>query len=123
MGGPPPSAIEGRIPEGRRPMTPETLGLDPVWPVLQVAALVVGAAVLAGWLYRGGPTASTAWRGRILAALRVLAVAGIAALFLNPIRTRAEKEASRPPLLVLVDTSHSMATRDVAGKTRFEAVK
>lgn len=104
-------------------MTSETLSLDPVWPLLQVVALALGAAVLAGWLYRAGPAIPGRHRLWVLMAMRLAVVVGVAALLLNPIRTRAERETGRPPLFVLLDTSHSMATRDIDGRSRFQAIK
>jgi hypothetical protein len=106
-------------------MKGESFGFAPVFPLLQVAVLVLLAAVAAVWLYRREePSAS--WRGGgplLLALLRALVVTGVAALLLNPVWTRAEKETGKPPLLVLLDTSHSMAVPDVKGQPRFDAAR
>src|SRR5436309_6868594 len=62
-------------------------------------------------------------RAAALAALRALAVAAVAAALLNPVLTREQQESGRPPLLVLLDTSHSMAVADIGGRTRFSVAK
>jgi hypothetical protein len=53
----------------------------------------------------------------------VLAVATMAALLLNPVATSTSRDTTKPPFLLLIDTSHSMAVRDVDGRTRFEAAR
>src|SRR5690349_7404737 len=100
----------------------EMLGLDPVFPLLQVLFLGIAAAALAVWLYRRQETGRRNG-GLVLSILRGVAVAAIALVLLNPVRTRAQKETGKPPLLVLVDTSHSMSQADVDGKPRLEAAK
>jgi hypothetical protein len=99
------------------------MGLDPIFTLPQVVLLIALAIGLAAWLYRRAFTVTGTGRtsARALAILRVLIVAAIAALLLNPVATRTSRDTTKPPLLVLLDTSHSMSIRDVDGKTRFEA--
>src|SRR5439155_3212991 len=104
----------------------QTFGFDPVFPLLQVAAFGLLAIALALWLYRrelrGRVGELASWRVRdgtaaplthqlanspalrlaVLAALRALAVAAVAAALLNPVLTREQQESGRPPLLVLL---------------------
>jgi hypothetical protein len=99
-----------------------SLSFDPAFPILQVIALALAAVALAVWLYlrRERGTAP----GRTLTILRGAAVALVGFLLLNPVSVRTEATASgKRPLLVLVDTSHSMATPDVAGVSRLDAAR
>lgn len=59
----------------------------------------------------------------MLALLRACVITGIAFILLNPIWTQKASEHSKPPLLVLLDTSHSMAVRDVGKQRRFDVAK
>ncbi len=99
------------------------LGLDPIFPLLQVAGLGGAAVVLAIWLYRRGLRLEIRQRSIGLAALRGLAVGTVVVLLLNPVRTQSRSETGKPPLLVLLDNSHSMAVKDIDGKARFEVAR
>jgi hypothetical protein len=105
----------------------QSFGFDPVFPVLQVAGFGLLAVAVAAWLYRRGEGAALSPGARraalALACARAAVVAGVAALLLNPILTRAQQEPGKAPLLVLLDTSHSMAVPDVGGTSRFAAAK
>ncbi len=54
--------------------------------------------------------------------LRVLVIAGLLFIALNPTAVIPRRESGRPHLAVLVDTSASMATADVDGGSRLAAV-
>jgi hypothetical protein len=98
-----------------------TIGFDPAWPLPRVVALGLLAVTLAVWLsVRGGRP-----RGGALATavLRAAAMTAIAVVLLNPIFSRVEKATGKPPLLVLMDNSHSMAVPDVGGRRRFDVAK
>jgi hypothetical protein len=101
------------------------LSLDPVIPLPQAIALAVLAVALAVWLYRRGTVADTGSRrtNAILMGVRCLVVAALALLFMNPVWTQADREMGKPPLLVVLDTSKSMAVRDVAGERRFDVAR
>jgi hypothetical protein len=104
----------------------ETLALDPILPVPQVILLAVLAIAGAAWLYlkRPGRAASRpSGPARILACLRVLGIGVIVFMLLNPVLTRAHRDSGKPPLLILFDTSHSMAVKDVGAHSRFEAAR
>lgn len=98
------------------------VSFDPVFSFLQVLALCVGAVAVSVWLYLRGKS-----QGPLqvfLTVVRSLVVASIVLLLLNPIRVQSQAgKSGKAPLLILVDTSHSMSVPDVAGKPRFEAVK
>jgi hypothetical protein len=96
------------------------MSFDPIFSLPQVVLLILLAIGLAAWLYRRaivGNVANPA-AGRALAALRIVAVAIIAALLLNPVVTRTRRDPAKPPLLILIDSSHSMAVKDVDGQQR-----
>ncbi len=83
-------------------------------PVLPIPLLIAGGLVLLallGWLaWRG---AAVAWGRRVmLLGLRVLAVAVILALLLNPGRWQTEGETEPPGWALLLDQSASMAVAD-----------
>src|SRR5882672_11427761 len=103
----------------------ETLGIEPVFAaaeILLIAALAVGYTI---WLFRRATGGDSTRRNALIAllAVRVTAIAAISALLLNPVWTRSEVETTRPPLLLLFDSSHSMAVHDVNGEDRFTAAK
>lgn len=54
-------------------------------------------------------------------AMRLLVILLLLAILLNPTLLTTRKSADRPTLTLLVDTSYSMATSDLAGKSRLEA--
>jgi hypothetical protein len=100
-------------------------GFDPLFPLLQVVAFALLAIALAAWLYQRATSGERRSPRQIgaLTAIRLLVVAALALLLLNPSLTRAEKESGKPPLLVLLDTSHSMAVPDVGGKRRYDVAR
>lgn len=99
--------------------------LDPIFSTPQILLLIVAAVALAIRLYRRALSGEAAARriGTALVCLRVAAVAAIAALLLNPVVTQTNKETAKPPLLILLDASHSMAIPDAEGQTRFDAAR
>lgn len=101
-----------------------SLGFDPVLPILQMVTFGLLLVVLAVWLYRREiKTARRPWVMGMLAVMRASVITGIAFILLNPIWTEASRENSKPPLLVLVDTSHSMAVQDIGRQRRFDVAK
>ncbi len=57
-----------------------------------------------------------------LFALRAITVASLAAILLNPVREQSSKPRNEKPVLVIaIDASASMATRDVAGRSRAQS--
>jgi len=59
-------------------------------------------------------------RGGGLMVWRALLIAGLVAVMLNPHMLLPRDREAKPKLIVLLDTSASMATRDVEGGSRFE---
>jgi hypothetical protein len=65
----------------------------------------------------------TSWKGCAgPAALRLMFVAAAVMVLLNPVALLPRQQPGKPKLVLLVDTSASMATRDVDGAARGEAV-
>lgn len=98
------------------------LQFNSLLPLFQVIAIALVIVLVSIWLYRREE------RKPLIAiplmVLRGLAVAAIALLILNPVLVQSAKAPNtRPALLVLVDTSHSMAVKDVEGATRLDSVK
>lgn len=92
-----------------------------ILPVFQVLAIAAAAVALSLWLYRKEGRQKGA---RILLAIRGIAIALIGLLILNPVEIlNAAKPDGKSPILVLVDTSHSMAVPDVDGRPRIDAVR
>lgn len=90
------------------------LFLRPFFPPLIIAAAAVLALLALGWRHRRAPAGAA--RGALYTgtALRVLAVAGLAALLLGPsVVPPADTAFSRSRLSLLVDVSGSMQTADV----------
>lgn len=106
----------------------EVVGLDPLFPLFPVIALALGVLFISFWWNRGVvATERLDQRAKLLNGLRIclrtVAVGGIALLLLNPVQVRREKEQTKPPILILVDTSHSMGIKDEAGRSRLEAAQ
>jgi hypothetical protein len=85
----------------------------PPWGTRAIAAIALGLLALAAlrwWRERRG--------GAALAA-RALLVGALVFVMLNPQWVFSRQRTEKPKLVVLLDSSASMATRDVAGQTRF----
>ncbi|MGV3616811.1 MAG: VWA domain-containing protein [Fimbriimonas sp.] len=93
-----------------------------ILPVVQVLAVVLAAVALSMWLHwkevrRGGAS-------RLLLGIRAVTILIVGLLILNPVKVEsAAKPEGKSPILVLVDTSHSMAVSDVNGRPRIDAVR
>jgi len=93
----------------------------PPWGIRGVAA--VGAALLALLVLRALRERRSARLRRqvVPLVLRLAAIAGLLVVALNPTALIPQEIGGKPKLIVLIDTSASMATRDVDGKSRLEA--
>src|ERR1700722_1316056 len=103
------------------------MSFDPIFTLPQVVLLIALSVSGAAWLYQRtiqhappGLGAGGRKARRALAILRVALVAIIASLLLNPIASRTNQNSAKPPLLILIDSSRSMAIKDVDGRSRFE---
>ncbi len=93
--------------------------LLPLWLIALLIGANLAAVVVA--LRRANPLLSPA-RQRLLAAVRLLAIAGLAAVMLCPGTLTEQLNAERSRLVFLLDTSASMAMRDMPLEhSRFEA--
>ena len=89
--------------------------LAPPWSVRMIAAVALGLLALAAWRrWREG-------RGAGPLVLRALAVGALLLVMLNPQALLPREKTGKPKLIVLIDTSASMAVRDAAGKSRLGA--
>jgi hypothetical protein len=89
--------------------------LLPPWGTRGVAAMAAGLLLLAAlrwWRERRGGTALL---------VRTVLVGGLVFILLNPHQLQPHPHTEKPRLLVLLDSSASMATRDVDGESRFAA--
>lgn len=89
--------------------------LLPPWSTRAVTAIAVGLLVLAALRW---------WReqrGGAALLLRALLVGALVLVMLNPQFLLPRARAEKPRLVVLLDSSASMATRDVNGASRFSA--
>ena len=85
----------------------------PPWSTRVIAALalaLLALAVLRWWRER---------RGGAALALRVLVVGSLVFVMLNPQLLQPRQRTEKPKLVVLLDSSASMATRDAGGESRF----
>jgi len=95
--------------------------LEPVFTLPQVLAVAAFAIFAVARLYNSGGVLK---RGMVaLIGLRTAGIIAISILLLNPVRTRSDRDTQKPPLLVLLDASHSMSIPDVEGRSRFDAAK
>ena len=91
------------------------LQFDPPFLPLQTAALALLAVVAAFWLYTRWELRQRVRRNRALLLLRGAVVLLLACILLNPIVTVSAPQAQgKAPFLLLLDTSRSMNTADVA---------
>ncbi len=86
----------------------------PPWSARAVALIALGLLALAALRWRRER------RGRGPAVLRAVIVAALALVMLNPTALLPRQHPEKPKLIVLLDTSESMATRDVGGRSRLE---
>ena len=100
------------------------LVFDPLVPVPLVGLLALALGGLTLWVYwitgqRLSPT-----RRALLLILRLLLVAGVLLLLLQPSRVLVDPRAAEEKVtLVALDTSRSMRQVDVDGRSRFEAAR
>ncbi len=85
--------------------------------VVLTVMLVGVAGMLLAW--RAAARCRPIWR-RVIVMLRGLAVLGLGALALNPGRWQSETTGRDKEWVLMIDRSRSMATPDVAGKSRWE---
>ena len=78
--------------------------------ITAIVAILLLLAVIRWWRER---------RGGALLALRSVVVIGLLLVLLNPQKILPREREGKPRLVVLVDSSSSMATRDVDGDSRF----
>lgn len=88
--------------------------LAPHWSTRTIAAIAVGLVVIA--LIR----LVREKRGRLPLVLRLAVLVLLAVVLLNPQQLLPRDRETRPKLVVLVDTSSSMATPDADGRARLE---
>jgi hypothetical protein len=89
--------------------------LTPVWSERLIAALALALLALAGLRrWREG-------RGGGPLALRALAIGALALVLLNPQAPLPREQTGKPKLVILVDTSASMAVRDAEADSRLGA--
>src|SRR5687768_13853724 len=87
----------------------------PPWSTRLIAVLVLGLLGLAIWRwYREG-------RGGWALALRIAVTAALLFILLNPQTLLPRERTGKPKLVVLLDTSASMATADVGENSRLQA--
>lgn len=90
-------------------------GFFPPWSTRVVAAIALVLLALAAFRW---------WRerrGRLALVLRAVIVIALVVLMLNPQLMISRQRTEKPKVIVLLDTSASMATRDVSGESRFSA--
>lgn len=87
----------------------------PPWSTRWIGAIGLGLCLLALARWRRER------RGAALVALRVLLVAALAFVLLNPQSILPRERAGKPRLVVLLDSSASMAARDAGPDSRFGA--
>ena len=89
--------------------------LAPPWNARLIAALALGLLALAGLRRR------REGRGAWPLALRALAIAGLLLVMLNPQAILPRENTGKPSLVILLDTSASMAARDAGTDSRLGA--
>jgi len=95
----------------------------PVRLTLVIAAIVAAALVAVGLYWRGERVAAR--RSRVvLACLRTVVVLAVGFLLLNPVAVRSSAGSKgKARFFVLLDTSRSMAVKDIGGGSRFAAAQ
>ena len=93
----------------------------PPWGMTAVVAVAAGLAVCLLLRVLRERRMVRLWRHVAVVVLRLLAIAGLLFVALNPTELPKKKVRTKPRLTVLLDTSASMATEDVRGKTRLAA--
>jgi hypothetical protein len=88
-----------------------------LWRMAVVAALLVFSFIV----YRRTFPPVSPFKRVLLLVLRIAAFLLLGLLLINPVLVSTRIERKKPIILVLLDYSRSMGTRDVAGKTRIEA--
>lgn len=97
-------------------------------PILTVPQIIIAAAAAIG-ITVGVNSKAVSGKSRnvrgmqLLMSIRIAAIVALALLLLNPVSMNSQSNTEHPPLLILFDSSHSMAIRDVEGKRRFDAGK
>lgn len=92
-----------------------------VLPLFQALALVLAAVAISVWLHRKEGRAGLG--ARVLLFVRAIVIALIGLLVLNPVRVFSnENPSGKSPILVLLDTSHSMSVTDMGG-SRIDAAR
>lgn len=95
------------------------LRFDPPFLPVQTAALALIALGAAFALYIGWELRNRAKRNLLLIGLRTAVALLLACILMNPVREQAaQRQATRPAFLILIDTSRSMDTADVAAEGR-----
>ncbi|MCC6928466.1 MAG: hypothetical protein IT359_05680 [Gemmatimonadaceae bacterium] len=92
----------------------------PAWVIALAGAL---AAVLAVTTYLRHPGELTARTRGALAALRVVAIAGLTLALMRPVLVLSSSITQRNVVAVVVDDSRSMQVRDLDGDSRADAVR
>lgn len=102
----------------------DSLVLDPLVPIPLVGLLGLVLGALSVWTYwRVSARLGTGHRCFLLG-LRLLLLAGLLLLLLQPSRVRVEARAADARVtLVAIDSSRSMRQTDVGGRSRFDAAR
>jgi hypothetical protein len=87
----------------------------PPWGTKVIAGLAFGLLILAAVRWR------RELRGGGLLAVRVLIISALIFVMLNPQSLLPRERPEKPKLMVLLDASASMATKDIAADSRFSA--
>jgi hypothetical protein len=93
----------------------------PPWGVRAVAAIGAVLVVLLIWRALRERRTVPARRQVLALVLRSVVLAALLVVVLNPTALRARQAQGKPALVVLLDTSTSMATRDVGNESRLAA--
>jgi hypothetical protein len=94
------------------------------WPVRVVVLILVAGALWFGWIYLKDGTRPSLWVKGPLLLLRLLALAALLIMLLQPMLRLQNSERQRSSVLLLVDDSQSMDIRDTrlpAARAELEA--